>query len=104
MYCDDRHLIFFAEIVAKQTSAVLILVAIYTEVFPVGPICRIVPMVSVFVVDGQEMPVLIFELPSALCADKIVHFKRLFPVTVLRAAGLFQLPHNIFFRFPAVII
>jgi hypothetical protein len=55
-------------------------VTIDTEVFPVGTVRRIVSVVAVFVMNGQEMVVLIFKLPSAFGTDEAVYFKGLFPV------------------------
>jgi len=52
---------------------VFILVAVNTQVFPVGSIGRIVPMISIFVVYGQEVPVLVRELSPAFSADKPVN-------------------------------
>lgn len=74
------HLIFTAQIVAEQPPAVLILVAIDTEVFPIGAVRGIISVVPVFMVDGQEMPVLILELSPAFGAYEAVYFKRPLPV------------------------
>jgi hypothetical protein len=60
-------------IICKQFSAVFILVAVNTQVFPVGSVGRIVPVISIFVVYGQKMPVFVSELPPALSADKPVN-------------------------------
>ncbi|HUO76656.1 MAG TPA: hypothetical protein VMU21_03680 [Thermodesulfovibrionales bacterium] len=58
----------------------LIIVTIDTEVFPVGTVGRIISVVAVFVMNGQEMAVLVFELPSAFGTDEAVQFKRLLPI------------------------
>jgi hypothetical protein len=60
-------------IICKQFSAVFILVAVNTQVFPVGSVGRIVPVISIFVVYGQEMPVFVSELPPALSTDESVN-------------------------------
>ena len=58
----------------------LIIVTIDTEVFPVGTVRRIVSVVAVFVMNGQEMAVFVFKLPPAFGTDEAMQFQRLFPV------------------------
>jgi len=67
-------------IITKQTSAMLIIVTIDTEVFPVGAIRGIISGVAVFVMDSQKVPVFRFKLSSTFGADEAVYFKRLFPI------------------------
>ena len=59
-------------IITKKTSAMLIIVTIDAEVFPVGTVKRIVSVVAVFVMNGQEMAVLVFKLPSTFGTDEAV--------------------------------
>ena len=47
-----------------------VIVTVDAEVFPVGPVGRVVQVISVFVVDRQEMPRLFIELPPAFGADE----------------------------------
>ena len=47
-------------------------VAVDAEILPVGTIGRIVVVITVFMVNGEEMSVLLIKLPRALGADKAV--------------------------------
>jgi len=69
-----------AQIVAKHTSGVLVLVTIDTEIFPVGTIRRIIPVVAVFVMNSQEVTVLVFKLPSTFGTDKAMNLEGLLSV------------------------
>jgi len=62
---------------------VFILVAINAKVFPVGAVRGIVPGISVFVMDSQQMPAFVSELPGALGAYESVNLKGLLPVAAL---------------------
>lgn len=44
------------QIITQKTAAVGIVVAVYTQIFPVTAVRRIIVMVAVFVVDRQELP------------------------------------------------
>ena len=66
--------------IAEKTPAVLIVVAIDAEVFPVRAVRGIISGVPVFMMDSQEVPVFRFKLPSAFGTDETVNLKRLFPV------------------------
>ena len=57
-----------------------IIVAIDAEVFPVGAVRGVIVMVAVLMMNGEEMPVFIIELPAAFGAYKSVYFKGLLPV------------------------
>lgn len=48
----------------------LIIVTVNTQVFPVRSVRRIIQVISVFVVDRQEVPRLFIELPPAFGADE----------------------------------
>jgi hypothetical protein len=52
---------------------VFILVAVNTQIFPVGSIRRIVPVIAIFVVYGQKVSVLVSELPPAFGTDEPVN-------------------------------
>ena len=82
-------LIFSWEMITENPPAVLIIVTIDAEVFPVGAIRRIISGVAVFMVDSQKMPVFGFKLPSAFGTDEPVYFKRLFPVITWGSRDLF---------------
>ena len=71
---------FRRQIVSEHPPAVLIVVAIGTEVFPVGAIRGVISGVPVFMMDSQKVPVFRFKLSSAFGTDKAVYLKRLFPV------------------------
>ncbi len=58
-----------------HTPAVLIFMTVDAEVFPVRSVGGIVVAVAVLVVDGQEVPVLLVELPAAFGADEAVDLK-----------------------------
>src|SRR4030065_100325 len=92
-------LIFSAEMITEKTPAVLIIMTIDTEVFPIGTIRGIISGVPIFMMDSQKLPVFRFKLSSAFGADEVVNFKRLFPVIAWRLTRLFQFSHNIFYRF-----
>ena len=70
-----------------------ILMAMDTEVFPVGAIGRIVGVVAVDVVHGQLALVLFVELAGALGADHAVHFQGQGAVVVGRFLLVLHLAH-----------
>ena len=90
--------------ITEKPSAVLIVVTINAEVFPVGAVRGIISGVPVFMMDSQKVPVFRFKLPSAFGADEAVYFERLFPVIARRAGGLFQFPYNLLNRLSAVFL
>jgi len=75
-----RALFFVTKIITKQTSAVLIFMAVNTQIFPVRPIRRIISVIAIFMVYGQQMPVFVTKLPTTLGTYKSVNLKRLFPI------------------------
>ena len=52
-----------------------VIVTVNAEVFPVGSIRGIIQVISVFVVNRQEMPCLFVELPPAFGADEAMDLK-----------------------------
>ena len=58
----------------------LVFMAIDAEIFPVRSVGRIIVVIPVFVVNGQEMPVIEIELPPALGTDESVDLERLLPI------------------------
>src|SRR5262245_4409749 len=65
-----------AQVVAEHFFRVFRLVAIDAEVLPVAAVGRIVVVVSVLVMDGQQVKVRCVELAGAAGADPAVHRKR----------------------------
>src|SRR5262249_12931383 len=68
--------ILAAQIVAEQPDAVLRVVAVDAEVLPVAPVRRVVGVVAVAVMDGEEMEVGAIELARAARADPAVQRER----------------------------
>jgi len=66
--------LFPTQIVSKEPSAVLILMAIHAQVFPVGAVRGIIKVVTVFMVHGQQALIFVGELPGAFGAYKSVDF------------------------------
>ena len=61
-----------------------VVVAIGTEVLPVAAVGRIVGVVAVLVVDGQQVEVVLLELAAALGADPAVQLERAGTVVIGR--------------------
>jgi hypothetical protein len=78
---------------------VLFLVAIDTKVLPVRSIRGIVQVISVLVVNRQEMSVGMIELPAAPTADQAVDLKGPLPVIAVRRSVLFQFLEHFVDRF-----
>ena len=66
-------LIIILMIICKESSAVFILVAVNTQIFPVGSIRGIVPVISVFMVYGKEVSIFVRKLPPAFGTDEPVN-------------------------------
>ena len=64
-----------AEVITENPPAVLVFVAIHTEVLPIGPVSRIIKAVAVFVVDCKKMTVFEIKFPPAFGADKSVNLQ-----------------------------
>jgi hypothetical protein len=58
--------LFPLQIVRKNGPAVLIVVAVHAQVFPVGTVLGIIPVVSIFMVHRQQVPIPVVELSTAL--------------------------------------
>jgi hypothetical protein len=63
----------FIQFIGHQSPHMLVVMAVYTEVFPVRTVRGIVFVVPVLVVHGEEVAVLVIELAGALGADKTVN-------------------------------
>ncbi len=68
-----------------------IIVAIDAEVFPVGAVGRIVVVVAVFMMDGEQMFVVFVKLPGAFRADQTMNLQRLFAIGRFVHLLLFEL-------------
>jgi len=64
--------LFTAEIIPEKFPAVLVLVAIQAEIFPVGAIRRIILGIAVLVMHRQLMPVFMGKFPAAFGANHAV--------------------------------
>lgn len=77
------------QIIAEESSAVFVIMAVDTEILPVRTIRWIMRRISIFVVYRKEMPVFIIKLLSAFGTDEAVNLQRLFPVATGRPTGFF---------------
>src|SRR5512147_2705035 len=68
------------QIITQQSPAVDVFMAIDTKVLPVAPVRRIVLVITVFVVNRQEMAIYSIEFPAATTANQAVQGKRPFPI------------------------
>jgi len=75
-------------IVGEERTGMLVVVAVDTEVFPVAPVGRVVEMVAVPVVNGEEVEVVKGEFPAAFGADPAIKLEGALPVIV----GCRQIP------------
>ena len=69
-----------AEIIPQKFPAVLILVAVNAEIFPVGAVGGIIQVIAVLVVHRQQLPVFMVEFPAALGANHPVDLEGALPV------------------------
>lgn len=75
-----------------------VIVAVNTEVFPVRSVGRIVKVISVFVVNRQEMPCLFVELSPAFGADEAMDLEGALSIITPWRFGLFQFFKSFFNR------
>ncbi len=73
-----------------------VIMAVDTEVFPVGTIRRVIQVVPIFVVDGEEVPGLFVKLPSAFGADEAVYLERALSIVTPRRFRFFQFLKGLF--------
>mgnify|MGYP001607665080 FL=1 len=66
--------LFSTQIVSKEPAAVLILMAIYAQVFPVRAVRGVIKVVTVFMVHCQQALIFMGELPCAFGAYESVDF------------------------------
>ena len=72
----------------KVLEEMFFLMTIDTEVFPIRSIRRVIQVISVFMMDGEEAPVLLVKFPSAPAADETVDFEGPLPVIAMGRFGL----------------
>ncbi len=53
----------------------LILMAVNTHIFPVGPIWRIIQVVPILMMDGQQVPRRVVELSPAFGTDEAMNLQ-----------------------------
>ena len=85
----------FTEIVPQHPLLMFLIMAVDTEIFPVGAVRRIVVMIAVFVVNGEEVSVRIIKFTGALGAYETVDAERLLSVRAWWETTL-QFLYNIF--------
>ena len=69
----SKGLLTFIKIIGEYPPLMFIIMAVDTEVFPVGTIRRVVVVIAVFVVNGEEVSVFIVKFTGALGADQTVN-------------------------------
>jgi hypothetical protein len=80
----------FIQILSEEFTAMFIIVTVNTQVFPVGSVGGIIQVISVFVVDCQEMPRLFIELPPAFGTDEAMYLEGTFSIITLWRRGFLQ--------------
>lgn len=78
--------IFYA--IYLNLPAMLFIVAVNAEIFPVRAIGRVVQVISIFVVDSEKMTGLVVKLSSTSGADETVDVERSFPVIAFFRRGM----------------
>jgi hypothetical protein len=82
------------QIVSEQAAAVLVVMAVDAEIFPVAAVGGIVVVVAVFVVYGQQVQIVRLELAAALGADPAMQFQGAFPIVFVGSRCLLHLAHQ----------
>src|SRR5438128_889662 len=68
--------LFAAHVVGEDTAAVLVLVTIHAEVFPVAAVGRVVVVIAVAVMNCEQVERRGIELAGALCTEPAVKLQR----------------------------
>ena len=89
LFLFDRKLLSITEVIPEQPSAVFILMAIHAQIFPVRTVRGVIQWISVFMVNGQEMPLIIIKFSRTFCTDEAVYSKGKFPVVARCCICLF---------------
>jgi hypothetical protein len=71
---------FPSQIISEKSPAVLVIMTIDTKILPVRTVGRVVPVIAVFVMHCEEMPVDGVKLSAAFGTDQAVDFQGLLPV------------------------
>ena len=87
-----RPLGLLRQILGQQVAAVLRLVAVDAQILPVAAVGRIVPVIAVLVVDGEQMERGAIELARALGADPAVQDERALAIAEAPLAHLGHRP------------
>ena len=72
----------------KTSEEMFFLVAIDAEVFPIRSIRRVIQVISILMMDGEEAPVLVVKFPSAPAADETMDLEGSLPVITVGRFGL----------------
>ena len=77
------------QVISEKPPAVLVVMAINTEILPVRAVRRIVVMIPVLMVHSEKIPAFEIEFFSAFGADQAVDFQGLFSVVGCVGSALF---------------
>src|SRR5690242_7873455 len=86
MPCSCCSVVATGQVITEDATRVLVLVTVDAEILPVAAVGRVVLVVPVLVMDGEEMEVRAIELPRALGADPPVQRERAFAVALVAGA------------------
>lgn len=86
------------QVISEETAAVSILMAIDTEILPIAPVGRIVVMISIPMVNRQQMPVGRIKRPAAFGTNQAMDGQGSLTVSLVPSPFCipFQLPDEIF--------
>jgi hypothetical protein len=87
-------LVVSLQIIGEEGPAMLIIMAVGTEVFPVAAILGIIEMVTVPVVDSKKVQIVLGKLATAFGADPPVKLQRTLPVVSGRRFLPLHPPHQ----------
>jgi hypothetical protein len=82
------------QVIGEEGPAMLVIMAVGTEVFPVAAILGIIEMVAVPVVDSKKVQILLGKLAAAFGADPPVKLQRTLPVVSGRRLLTLHSPHQ----------
>jgi len=81
-------LFFRSLLIVGILPAVFLVVAVNTEVFPVGAVRRVIQMIPIFMVDGKKVACLVIEFSAAFDAEEAMDFEGTFSVITAFTAWL----------------
>ena len=85
-----RSFIPFAQILSKHFTGVFVIVTVNAQVFPVRSVRGIIQVISILVVNRQEMPCLFVKLSPAFGADEAMDLKGAVSIFILWRRGFLQ--------------